>query len=475
MKSRIPHAKPSSHRDHPQSSSPTSDPSHVHASLLALGAPPISLEEFTRLYKGPFADVMLFMSDHIKGRRAVARDRHRIQQIRETRAKSHLRPADGATRSPVDRSLASWCAAQRAAEVSRTQLGEKQVALAQLHSKAAELKESLANKHRVALLLRVLEEKEKVRIERFQEMTRVMDALRRTAEERSSFKSHAPSLDLPSLPPLPRISLTQETLTNLHAYRIRLARITQTDHEPSSLLTSRLRSRIAKLTGPDLDTEQVLQKYCAVARARAERALKYRDHRLSASNTVSREELEEKLAVNRTRKKELQRSSDNAVALGFLCEHLINSISVFLEQTSPILRSSIEEETSLAKGYVDVVRLLISARVEGKVMKARFIEDVQRACRIRVPNEPDAILQEVERFLERSHQRSSFLRSVKSLQAPSQSSEEEALIRTYQMGFESVEDRALKLLTRKVDKAVLGDSLVGDVETLLRDVRTIVG
>lgn len=476
MKSRIPHTKRSSGHDQSQAPAPNGQASDVHAALLALGAPLISQEEFARLYKGPFAEVLQFMSQHIKGRQAVARDRYLIHQIREARGKSHIPRPDDATRSPVDRSMVTLGAAQRAVQVSKAQLDERQAALTQLHSKFTELKAALANKRQVAVLLRVLEQRERVRIKRFQEMTRIMDTLRRTAVEEASLKpSEEPSQGISPLPPLPRKSLTQETLTNLHAYRIRLARITRTDEEPSSLLTSRLRSRLAKIIRVDQEIERVLQNYCKVARARADQAIKYRDPRLRGLPDVSKGKLETKLVINRERRQELQKLSDNVVALGFLCEHLIDSISVFFEQTSPILRSSIREETPLAKGYIDVLRLLISAQAESKVKGECFMEEVQRACRIRVPNEQSTIMQEVERLLDRSYQRSTFLRSIDGLQAPSQTSEEQALISSYQTGFDSVEERARKLLTRKVDKAALGDSLVEDIGTLLRDVRTIVG
>ncbi|GLB41027.1 hypothetical protein LshimejAT787_0902420 [Lyophyllum shimeji] len=177
MKSRIPQPKPISIHEDPKPPVPMAEASDVHATLLALGAPPISLDDFKRLYKGPFADVLLFMSEHVKGRKGVARDRHLIQRIREARDRPHLRRPDD-VQSPVDRATAAMAAARRAEEVLRTQLGERQAALAQSQSKILELKETLADKRQVALLLRVLEERERVRVRRFQEMTKIMDNLR---------------------------------------------------------------------------------------------------------------------------------------------------------------------------------------------------------------------------------------------------------------------------------------------------------
>ncbi|KAH0582069.1 hypothetical protein H2248_011725 [Termitomyces sp. 'cryptogamus'] len=57
------------------------DASQINSTLLALGAPTISSDDFNRLYQGPFGELLLFMSTQIKGRRQVAKDRHLIQQL----------------------------------------------------------------------------------------------------------------------------------------------------------------------------------------------------------------------------------------------------------------------------------------------------------------------------------------------------------------------------------------------------------
>lgn len=75
--SRIPHAKK------PKASPPQIEPEKapdanaVFTALSALGAP-ISNEHFTRLYLGPFADILHFVSERIHGRQEVAKARTRI-------------------------------------------------------------------------------------------------------------------------------------------------------------------------------------------------------------------------------------------------------------------------------------------------------------------------------------------------------------------------------------------------------------
>lgn len=43
------------------------------------------------------------------------------------------------------------------------------------------------------------------------------------------------------------------------------------------------------------------------------------------------------------------------------------------------------------------------------------------------------------------------------------------------MDFESAEDQAIKLLTRKVEKANKGDALVEDIRLILRETKAVVG
>ncbi|KAF5381755.1 hypothetical protein D9615_005447 [Tricholomella constricta] len=491
-KSRIPQPKPSAH----ETSAP--DVVQVHSALLALGAPPIALEDFTRLYHGPFADVLAFLSVHIKGRKRAAGDRWKIERIRSARTATHIpRPTgnenEDPTRSPTDRALVVLGSARRTANAHRAQLGERQAAHMQSRTTRAlgtafvlggetpdrattayfgdegapeggqvEGGSEDAAKTEIGLAFR----------------NQAMKDVCRSSTLSSNNVYLAPHAPPPPGPPIR--TLTHETLTNLHSYHLRLTRLveTQAAHEPSTLLMARLRQRLAKIRGPKADAEELLERCCSVARARAGRALRYKPAQELRPEKVTREELEGKAEKNRAKREELQQLSDHAVALGFLCEHLIASISVFVERTAPVLRASVEEEARLAKGYVDVLRLRICAgdtEGRGHERDGSFVEDVQRACGIRVPNDPKEVIHGVERLLQRSGQQSSLITSITSLRAPAQTSEEEALIAAYHAGLESVEDRARRLLTRKADKAALGETLVRDIERLKGDLRTIVG
>ncbi|KAG6864488.1 hypothetical protein C0991_009169 [Blastosporella zonata] len=163
----------------------TEDVSRMHNTLLALGAPAISLDDFARLYHGPFGELLIFMSTQIKGRKQVARDRHLIQHYRDSRSKLPTRvPEDGATLEPVRRSMVELSTAQREAYALQAKLKESQAELEEarasylcillgvynkkdcpcgaLDSQVMDLRQILQEKRRAALMLGILEERERL-------------------------------------------------------------------------------------------------------------------------------------------------------------------------------------------------------------------------------------------------------------------------------------------------------------------------
>ncbi|KAH0579024.1 hypothetical protein H2248_003189 [Termitomyces sp. 'cryptogamus'] len=451
----------------------STDASQINSILLALGAPTISSDDFNRLYQGPFGELLLFMSTQIKGRRQVAKDRHLIQQIRE----SHSRlPARLPSNNPVRQSMAKLSNIQRETNMLNEHLREKQAELEQAQSQVEYLKRVLQEKRRVVLLLSVLEGRERVRISRFQELTKMMNTTRIPSVEASSVIKESDlvsSVDVVSR--RQKLSYTREVMINFHAYHARLCRIKESEHEPSSLITSRLRLRLSKKISLD-HLEDVLERCCGIARAKAMRKMRYHDAVLSTLPYITKEDLSNKARANELRRRDLQKLSDKSIALGFLCEHLIASIPVFLDQTSHILRSSILEYTPNIRGYIDIFRLHLSAseRPRKREGKHSLIEEVSRTCKIRTSQDPDAVIEAVKEILWRVKKHSSYLATVDALHL-STPPEEEVLIAKYYENVESVEKRAQILLTRKLDKAVLGETLVEDIDTLMKDTRSLVG
>ncbi|KAG5652543.1 hypothetical protein H0H81_004604, partial [Sphagnurus paluster] len=176
-------------------------------------------------------------------------------------------------------------------------------------------------------------------------------------------------------------------------------------------------------------------------------------------------------STQRKNRADLQYLVDQAVALGFLCEHLIASISVFLEETASVLRACVVEETSQVKGYVDMLRLRVAAKTcVDEQRKTDFLDDIGKTAGI-WHKDAERVLRAVEDLLQRDHQSAALEKCIVSLAAPSQSAHDETLI----SAFESTNERAQQLLTRKVDKAALAETLVGDINGLLGDIKTLVG
>jgi len=62
---------------------------------------------------------------------------------------------------------------------------------------------------------------------------------------------------------------------------------------------------------------------------------------------------------------------------------LFHQISIFLERTSHILRASLQEEASLAKAHIDLLRCLLASSTSGKSNKQIFTRAVLDICKIR--------------------------------------------------------------------------------------------
>lgn len=116
-------------------------------------------------------------------------------RLREARLKSHLKQPDDITRPATDKAASILSGAKRNVEILKKQLDDRQVALDETRNGRPTLSECLSlkflaedtlerlkrqldEKRRTTLLLSVLEQKEKIRVKRFQEMTKMIADLR---------------------------------------------------------------------------------------------------------------------------------------------------------------------------------------------------------------------------------------------------------------------------------------------------------
>ncbi|KAG5645671.1 hypothetical protein DXG03_005509 [Asterophora parasitica] len=434
------------------------DAVEVYSKLLALGAPGITGEDFARLYHGPLAEILVFVGEIVKGRRGVARDRRVIEGLRACNFTSIPRHEKERKEieDPTRRAHAILGSARRTPDAHRAQLAEREALLAESphpESQLNALRASLTTRKRTVLLLRVLEEREKVRVEKLRvaerELGKMRDQALLEASESASIQqatnaiaSEPLSSSKPSSSSDPKIAQQ-----NLHALHLRLARLldTQGQREPSALLTSKLRQRLAKVqcgggianAGKDRaeqgDVESQLARCSLVAHGRARRTVQFHLRPGPGQNStastpmpisIGKAQLDGWVRANRDRKTELQVLSDHAVALGSLCEHFIASL--------------------IAERWQD----------------------------------PKEILRAVEGVLQRSSEHAKFTACLAALRVPAvhttQIVAEDALITSHDAALTLVEDHARAFLGRKVEKAALGEGLLGDMEGLMRDVRTVV-
>ncbi|KAF9465891.1 hypothetical protein BDZ94DRAFT_1306625 [Collybia nuda] len=483
MKSKIPHVHHKTTRNDEKvipSDVSVHDPIQVHDTLILLGAPHIEREEFNRMYHGPLATALTFISEHMKGRQGVSLGRHRIHQIRETRLKSHLKQPGDVTRPPTEKAASILSGAKKNTELLRRQMEDQQLEMEETQDILERLKRDLGVKQRTKLLLSVLEQKEKIRVKRFQEITRLITDLRKRVLEVKAQPSTSFSTEsrdkivqafMSKIRP-PRISHTLNALMNLHGHHLGLSRLIQLGSSSESEHLSHILGRIAQQAERFETDPNTVDRIIAIARARAKQRQRFKSHDFPP---VSELELEKKYKANEERERELQKISDLAVALGFLCEHSISSANLFVEKSSPILRASLEEESPLAKGYIDTLRCIITSPPDEIPGETRFVQQVKSTCHLRGRITLSEIVACVEATIRKAHRQTLFLEAL-TIPPPSPLTEEqEALIASYSMNANNVQDRTTKLLTRKVEKAEMGYSLAKDVQNLIQEAKTIVG
>ncbi|KAF8880551.1 hypothetical protein BD779DRAFT_1548875 [Infundibulicybe gibba] len=326
--------------------------------------------QFKRLYHGPLADALLFLSVHMKGRADVALARQQIHQLREMRAKSGIKHPNDVTRSAADKASAA---------LYKKELDNEQVALIAPQAEIDGLERRLNDKRRVQMLLDALEQKEKLRIRRFREMKLLIE------EQRKSTTRYT-ELPEPTRRPVaslrkPRLSYTRDILAQLRSLVDRYSH-----------------------SGPD----KLGQKIISSARERARYKVSYRNPHPRAT-PISKHDIDAKLESIRDEELSLQHLSLKSLALLVLAEQSIQSISIFLNQTSGLLRSSIDKERLQVKGFVEVLRHQIVTNPETQREDGEFLRQAIVACGMRGNMAPGAVVDRVTSLLHRCHQQENFL------------------------------------------------------------------
>ncbi|KAJ7621246.1 hypothetical protein FB45DRAFT_1062262 [Roridomyces roridus] len=406
----------------------------TYSALSSLGAP-VTLNEFTQIYKGPLADILDFFGEHLVGRRGAATARSQILSLQST---SNLKQP----RTDADRAVARLGSASKACEVYGGELDERLTKSEATQAKLDSLGRELARKKRVLLLLGVIEAKERVRIGRVEELGRRIageqSTVRRVALEPKGVKQ----LVLPA----PRVSNVKDCLATLHSLSIRKT-------PPEDEATRRLRAVVTRRFD-DADVERIMNQCVSFARGKS---------------SPRRDSLEARMKLSEEKARELQTLVDLWTMLQRLCESYVASRKEFVQSISPALGQSLRENTCSAKGYMDVLRAAI-VTPGTETTEESFPILIARLCRMHGSVPVRAILNEVEHVIKRSHRRYSLTAIGQRLPQP-------VAVSKNPIGGDrsSAHERSTAVLSRKADKAVKGRLLADEVEAVLRDSRRVVG
>ncbi|OBZ74286.1 hypothetical protein A0H81_05623 [Grifola frondosa] len=432
-------------------SNTTSD--RTYELLRLVGAPEMSSEDFSRLYKGPLADALLFVAEHLVGRKKTAATRLAIHQMRDNgdlNPRAQDRGSDVGYTS-AKRAAARLISARNDLDNAQSSLRGQQQLLRDLQRGADQLQAEYEEKRLTSVLLSVLETKENIRRTKSTEIARLTESLKKECIASSAA---------------------------LHAHHICLSRLATHSRAPDiqSQLTaneSRLRTAIARSMGKSNDDQQVVSTYeqcLQSARARATENLRYQSPLTAASigSLDEQTDLNHMLRQVAEQEIDLQHLSDRTVALGLSCAHSLQAVTTFTQTTATALRHMLQEQAAAAQGHVDVLRLSIIHRVRANSGQMPQGSSESESARYQT-------LKDVEDAVEHTNKIIRFLQGI-TLNDPSlPSTSDAAKLADFSEEQAEVGIRLKKLLTRKLEKARAGDVLVADVERLIAEVGTVAG
>ncbi|KAH9851224.1 hypothetical protein C2E23DRAFT_831526 [Lenzites betulinus] len=451
----------------------------VYAALREVGAPLPNRDDMDRLYQGRMAEVLRFAASNVQGRKNTASARRSIHALRaQPRTAGTLsEPGADPLYARVQRGESRVKNAQRAIERSEEESQKPSSSLAQLESEASCLQEGLQDKRLTALLLSVLERKETIRKQRFDEISRLLQELRSRVAEQPTTKVQSDSsclLETISGKP-PRTEYTCDTLASLQAHSLRLARLSavakgkalMTQTQKSEL---RLLEVVARSMGSDTENPDVVSAYervRAAARTHASSSMAYRPPLPEDETEEDLEGIYQRIADKET---DLQNLTDQAAALTLACARALQADSVFVRNTAPQLKEALQEETAATQGHVDALRRSVVNRPRAADATGRSQgNDLSHGRSF------SQTLSDIEHGLSKTRETESFLNQANALIASDPTVvESHATIAAVYTGEEAaVSSRVQRLLERKSAKADAGRALVQDIERLVAEVGII--
>jgi hypothetical protein len=212
------------------------------------------------------------------------------------------------------------------------------------HQEEQRLRDLLARKQKVAVMLEALAKREEIRVKRIDELRRLIKLKIDSASLASGDTETLQPIDIPPLifPPWnDQATRTEDALTDLYARHLRHS-------QPMPSLNDTMK-RLEERIGLE-NAQKCLER----ARGRVAERLKLQDNELTDTgpSNASLDALAGR--VNEAAKK-WQATYDKMLALEHSCASRMRSISTFHEETAPSLVSLLRALESNTRGYLDVL------------------------------------------------------------------------------------------------------------------------
>ncbi|KAK0199821.1 hypothetical protein DFS33DRAFT_195861 [Desarmillaria ectypa] len=453
-------------------------PEEVYQPLLALGLPPtVTLEQFIRLYRGPLADILVFLSKSVLGRTDVMKARgdiHRMKAVGKDAAKPYKIKAF----SSEDRSRFRLTGAKKSYALCQKELDELLMASEETQHKISDLRKRLNDSRNAAFLLTILEKKELMRRKRIEEITILLRRLKEALDQRQSSQLSA------SVPPeidrkqtlRRRQTHSRDALTNTEAYYVALSRVALSGRlRKNQDYIPRLKTVMQKhLSSRDAQIEATIANIVRWAQNSAHEKVKYHST-LRNTDMVSDADLDRTESYVRNYETVLQELCDHSASLIFAIDPHMQYMSAFQFSAIQVLGESLGDK-AYPRGYLDDQRRLLLEQVPGDSVTRKdesFAQNAKQTLKASQAVNVQKLLQDLEHLMLSIDKR----RHISAL-APrlplSMKNHEEPLLQ-HRTDSQKNEDGTTKLLKRKLDKADMGAGLVKDIEVLLDEAKFIVG
>ncbi|KAF7974615.1 hypothetical protein HWV62_11586 [Athelia sp. TMB] len=393
----------------------------AYKSMNTMGGPSLSLEEFGRLYQGSFGEALSCTLDGLRGRQRSLMGRHQIQLLLDDASSKNktfntemeaLNSGEISVKSRFEN-------AKQSVKTTRNQLEEKIIFLATSEREISDLQVSIDRKKRTNFLLHVLEEKEKIRLSRFQEIAKLIEALK--------FVISCPGdLEL------------------------------------------RLRHIIVQKAGSGAAEEELSACGDALISSAQTAARK----KLSFTPKASDRDIDLDALSDRVNSKtrELQELSDRSIAIGYLSKQYIDNISEFRDSNSHTLKQSLEGNAFQVKEYLAALKWLINNAASPE--SSGGDADIQEALGIKGRVQEAWLVSEIERRVETAARHQEMKSENLNIAFDDNGDNGvKTLIRDYDASEKEHHDKAFSLLSRK--SAKIKNTLVSDIETLIKEAEVI--